>query len=74
MKVAQWLIVIDRYNDDGKIEVVTKENYDENCLVFCSECEYGALFMSDGSPALSRFCPHCGLPMVNHDFELYEDE
>lgn len=34
---------------------------------YCSNCEYSALNDYRGNPVASKFCPHCGKYMTNHD-------
>lgn len=34
---------------------------------YCTSCKYSALNSYRGQPVKSRFCPHCGKYMTNHD-------
>ena len=34
--------------------------------LICSSCEYSALDDYRGNPVASKFCPHCGKYMTNH--------
>ena len=35
--------------------------------LYCSVCGYSALNDYRGNPAASKFCPHCGKYMINHE-------
>jgi hypothetical protein len=37
--------------------------------LICSNCEYSALNDYRGNPVASKFCPHCGKYMTNHQQE-----
>lgn len=34
---------------------------------YCTSCQYSALNNYRGLPVKSKFCPHCGKYMTNHD-------
>jgi hypothetical protein len=49
-------------------EVATLENEEqEETDILCSECGFSALNDYRGNPIASKFCPHCGKYMTNHD-------
>ena len=39
----------------------------DNDHPYCTNCTYSALNSYRGQPVKSRFCPHCGKYMLNHD-------
>jgi hypothetical protein len=49
-------------------EVATLENEEqEETDILCSECGFSALNDYRGNPVASKFCPHCGKYMTNHN-------
>jgi hypothetical protein len=54
-------------------ELATLENGEqEETDILCSECGFSALNDYRGNPVASKFCPHCGKYMTNH--QQPEDE
>jgi rubrerythrin len=51
---AEWLHLIDSYKTGEPLYV-------------CSNCEYSALNDYRGRSTASKFCPHCGKYMTNHN-------
>ncbi len=39
----------------------------EETDILCSECGFSALNDYKGNPVASKFCPHCGKYMINHN-------
>jgi hypothetical protein len=55
---------------DTEAEWKFKEALDEDEYDYiCSNCGYCALNNYRGLPVASRFCPHCGKYMTNHQME-----
>jgi hypothetical protein len=51
-------------------ELATLENGEqEETDLLCSECGFSALNDYRGNPVASKFCPHCGKHMTNHQQE-----
>lgn len=49
-------------------ELTALENEEqEETDILCSECGFSALNDYRGNPVASKFCPHCGKYMTNHD-------
>lgn len=47
-------------HDEAEWSWVTEDD------LYCSSCGYAALNDYRGNPAASKFCPHCGRYMTNH--------
>jgi hypothetical protein len=49
----------------SKLSIVESGEQEETDLL-CSECGFSALNDYRGNPVASKFCPHCGKYMTNH--------
>ena len=61
--------VVDKDSTEPKDDTAAWESSRANPAYTCSNCRYVALHNARGRRVASKFCPHCGKYMINHQEE-----